>query len=112
MSTNLSDDEVGRLCRHYKSLGGKDAAADTIVGLIRKLVTEIAMAVPYGSWNDRLSHPLRTFWILNRNGRMAGSIAYAPQTEAFSTSFTQGAASISWNIPKKLRRAAVTFSPA
>ncbi len=63
MSTNLSDDEIGRLWRHYKSLHSKDAAADLIVGLIRKLVTEIAMAVPYGSWNDRLSHPLRRFGI-------------------------------------------------
>ena len=63
MSTNLSDDEVGRLWRHYKSLQDKDAVAGLIVDLIRKLVTEVAMAVPYGSWEDRLSHPLRRFGI-------------------------------------------------
>jgi hypothetical protein len=63
VSINLADDDVGRLWWHYKSLQGKDAAADVIVGLIRKLVTEIAMAIPYGSWTDRLSHPLRRFGI-------------------------------------------------
>ncbi len=63
MSTNFADDEIGRLWRHYKPMLGKDAAADVIIGLIRKLITEIAMAVPYGSWNDRLSHPLRRFGI-------------------------------------------------
>ncbi len=63
MRTNFADDEIGRLWRHHKSLEGKDAVADVIVGLIRKLVTEIAMAVPYGNWNDRLSHPLRKFGI-------------------------------------------------
>ncbi len=61
MTTNFADDEIGRLWRHYRSLQSKDA--DLIVGLIRKLVTEIAIAIPYGSWNDRLSHPLRRFGI-------------------------------------------------
>ena len=63
MSSNLPDDEIGRLWRHYKPLRGTDAAADVIVELIRKLVTEVAIAVPYGNWNDRLSHPLRKFGI-------------------------------------------------
>ncbi len=72
MSTNFADDEIGRLWRHYRLLQDKDARADVIVGLIRKLVTEIAMAVPYGSWNDRLSHPLRRFGITKEEWEDSG----------------------------------------
>jgi hypothetical protein len=55
----LPDEDVGKLWRQYKLLRGKDATADLIVALIRKLIIELALAIPYGNWEDKLSHPLR-----------------------------------------------------
>lgn len=66
----LTDHEVGDLWRRYRPLQGTDPTADLILGLIRKLVTELARSVPYGSWNDRLMHPLGKFGMsVATNGR-------------------------------------------
>jgi hypothetical protein len=72
MATNLTDDEIDDLWRRYRPLHGKDATADLILALIRKLVTELALAIPYGNWNDRLSHPLRKFGITRKEWEDTG----------------------------------------
>jgi hypothetical protein len=59
----LANHEVGELYRHYPPLQGKDPSADLVLALIRKLVHDQAMAIPYGDWVDRLSHPLRVYGI-------------------------------------------------
>lgn len=59
----LQDSYIGYLWRRYRPLAGRDDHADLIVALIRKLVVQQARNIPYGSWRDRLTHPLRTYGI-------------------------------------------------
>ena len=59
----LQDMEIGQLWRRYKPLEGGDANADLVLALIRKLIVQQARNFPYGTWRERLSHPLRTYGI-------------------------------------------------
>jgi hypothetical protein len=59
----LQDTDIGQLWRKYRPLEGRDDHADLILALIRKLVIQGARDMAYGSWRDKLSHPLRTYGI-------------------------------------------------
>jgi hypothetical protein len=59
----LHDTNIGELWRQYRPLQGRDDTADLIVALIRKLIVQQARNIPYGNWQERLSHPLRTYGI-------------------------------------------------
>jgi hypothetical protein len=59
----LQDKEIGELWRRYKPLEGNDATADLVMGLLRKLVIQGARNIPYGNWQERLTHPLETYGI-------------------------------------------------
>ncbi len=59
----LHDNEIGQLWRRYKPLEGQDATADLVMALLRKLIIQQARNIPYGNWEERLSHPLRTYGI-------------------------------------------------
>ena len=59
----LEDKRIGELWRRYRPLQGKDAVADLVLALIRKLVIVHGNSIPYGYWEDRLTHPLRTYGI-------------------------------------------------
>jgi hypothetical protein len=59
----LEDQQIGELWRKYRPMEGKDTTADLVIALIRKMVLELAWNVPYGSWRERESHPLRKFGI-------------------------------------------------
>ena len=59
----LQNTDIGELWRRYKPLEGRDDHADLILALIRKLILQGARDVAYGSWRDKLSHPLRTYGI-------------------------------------------------
>jgi hypothetical protein len=59
----LADQEIGELWRQDKPLRHSDPMADVVLRLIEKLVTELALAIPYRNWNERLSHPLTKFGI-------------------------------------------------
>jgi hypothetical protein len=52
----LQDKQIGDLWREYKPLKGKGAAADLVLALLRKLVSDRAYSIPYGNWSDRLHH--------------------------------------------------------
>lgn len=59
----LQNTDIGELWRKYRPLEGQDDQADLILALIRKLIIQGARDIPYGSWCERLSHPLRTYGI-------------------------------------------------
>ena len=59
----LKDSDIGELWRRYRELEGRDDHADLVVALIHKLIVKQARDIPYGSWQERLSHPLRTYGI-------------------------------------------------
>jgi hypothetical protein len=59
----LTDEEIGNLYREYRQRAGTDPAAALVVRLIKKLVREVAWAIPHSSWKDRLAHALRQFGI-------------------------------------------------
>jgi hypothetical protein len=59
----LPDREIGELWRRYKPLEGQDASTDLIIALVRKLVIQGAKDIPYGNWEEKLSHPLSTYGI-------------------------------------------------
>ena len=59
----LDDKHIGELWRRHRPLEGGDDHADLILALIRKLIVQQARNIPYGSWIERLSHPLRTYGI-------------------------------------------------
>ena len=59
----LEDNYIGELWRRYRPLEGRDATADLVMALLRKLIVQQARNIPYGNWNERLSHPLRTYGI-------------------------------------------------
>ena len=59
----LEDRYIGDLWRRYKPLEGRDDQADLILALIHKLIVQQARNIPYGTWRERLSHPLRTYGI-------------------------------------------------
>ena len=61
-TTDLEDKAIGDLWRRYHPLRGSEPA-DLIVALIRKLVIQQALMIPYGDWKDRLSHPLGKYGI-------------------------------------------------
>ena len=61
--TELQNTAIGELWRKYRPLEGRDDDADLILALIRKLILQGARDVAYGSWRDKLSHPLRTYGI-------------------------------------------------
>ena len=61
--TELRDSDIGELWRRYTSLERRDDQANLILALIRKLIVQQARNIPYGSWRERLSHPLRTYGI-------------------------------------------------
>jgi hypothetical protein len=60
---DLQDKDIGELWRRYRPLHGSDAVADLILALIRKLIVTSANSIPYGSADERLTHPLRTYGI-------------------------------------------------
>lgn len=57
----LQDSYIGELWRRYKPLEGRDDHADLVLAFISKLILLGARDVAYGSWRDKLSHPLRTY---------------------------------------------------
>jgi hypothetical protein len=59
----LQDNDIGELWRRYTPLQGQDDHADLVVALIRKLIVQQARNIPYGNWQERLSHPLNTYGI-------------------------------------------------
>jgi hypothetical protein len=59
----LQNKEIGELWRRYKPLEGRDATAELVMALLRKLVIQGARNIPYGNWQERLSHPLGTYGI-------------------------------------------------
>jgi hypothetical protein len=59
----LQDSYIGELWGRYRPLKGQDDHADLIVALIRKLILQGARDVAYGTWRERLSHPLPTYGI-------------------------------------------------
>jgi hypothetical protein len=59
----LQNKEIGELWRPYKPLEGRDATAELVMALLRKLVIQGARNIPYGNWQERLSHPLETYGI-------------------------------------------------
>ena len=59
---DLDDKAIGELWRLYTPVRGSEPA-DLIVALIRKLVIQHALMIPYGDWKDRLSHPLGKYGI-------------------------------------------------
>jgi hypothetical protein len=59
----LQNTEIGELWRRYRPLEGRNRQADLILALIRKLIVQEARNIPYGTWRERLSHPLRTYGI-------------------------------------------------
>jgi hypothetical protein len=59
----LQNNDIGELWKRYKPLEGGDDHADLVLGLIRKLILQEARDVAYGSWREKLSHPLRTYGI-------------------------------------------------
>lgn len=60
---HLNYKQIGDLWRQYRPITGKDAAADLILALLRKLVTDRANSIPYGNWTDRLHHAFEAFGI-------------------------------------------------
>ena len=64
----LQNTDIGELWRRYKPLEGRDDHADLILALIRKLILQGARDMAYGSWRDKLSHPLWTYGISEVNG--------------------------------------------
>jgi hypothetical protein len=59
---DLEDKAIGELWRRYTPLRGTHPA-DLILALIRKLIAQHALLIPYGYWRDRLSHPLNKYGI-------------------------------------------------
>jgi len=52
-----------RRYRRYRPLESRDATAALVMALLRKLVVEGARNIPYGNWQERLSHLLRKYGI-------------------------------------------------
>ena len=59
----LEDKDIGEWWRRYRPLVGRDDQADLVVALVRKLVVQGARNIPYGNWQERLSHPLTAYRI-------------------------------------------------
>ena len=59
----LQDEEIGELWRQYRPLEGQNTNADLVMALLRKLIVQQARNIPYGNWQERLSHPLTAYGI-------------------------------------------------
>ena len=62
----LEDKQIGELWRRFRPASRQGYGGRSYLIVIRKLVVELAWNIPYGSWNDRLTHPLRKFGITKK----------------------------------------------